>query len=360
MNARFLILTSLITISSLAAQPAEKPMVSIVMPAPATAAASYELPGRTEPIEQATIFTRATGIVKERRYDFGDRVKVGDVLEVIEVPEIDREVESAKARVDQAVSRAKNARMIGDRADDLLKTRAISQEDSEFRITTAETADAALRVAEAELNRVQELRKFAMVTAPFNGTIAARNFDRGDRMRGDSSTAEGWLYKLARLELLHFVISATPDLALRLSKGSEAVVRFNELPGKTFTAKLVRSSGVFDTASGTMRAEYVIDNKDFLLPSGLPGTLALKLPPIENTFTLPNNTLVIRQGKPLVVSVNEGKVAFIDVLPGRNLGPVMEMTSARLTPQSQVIVNPNAMLKEGDAVEGKLVPPATK
>lgn len=340
------------------AQPAEKPVVSVVVPAPATAAASYELPGRTEPIEQATIFTRATGIVKERRYDIGDRVKAGDVLAVIDVPEIDREVESAKAQVDQATSRAKNARMIGERADDLLKTRAISQEDSEFRITTAETADAALRVAEAELNRVQELRKFAIVTAPFNGTIAARNFDRGDRMRGDSSTAEGWLYKLARLESLRFVIGATPDLALRLAKDSEAVVRFNELPGKTFTAKLDRSSGVFDSASGTMRIEYVIDNKDFLLPSGLPGTAALKLPPVENTFTLPNNTLVIRQGKTLVAIANEGKVAFIDVLPGRNLGPVMEMTSARLTPQTQVIVNPNALLKEGDAVDAKPVPAA--
>jgi hypothetical protein len=179
-------------------------------------------------------------------------------------------------------------------------------------------------------------------------------------MRGDSSTVEGWLYKLARLESLRFVISATPDLALRLATDSEAVVRFNELPGKTYTAKLDRRSGVFDTASGTMRVEYVIENKDLLLPSGLPGTAALKLPPMKNTFTLPNNTLVIRQGKPLVAISNEGKVAFIDVLPGRNLGSVMEMTSARLTPQSQVIVNPNAMLKEGDAVEAKPVPVATK
>lgn len=363
MNVRSLIFASLAACSPMPvahADPAEKPVVSVVVPAPATAAASYELPGRTEPIEQATIFTRATGIVKERGFDIGDRVKAGDVLAVIDVPEIDRAVESAKAQVDQAASRAKNARMIGERADDLLKTRAISQEDSEFRITTAETAEAALRVAEAELNRVQEQRKFATVTAPFNGTIAARNFDRGDRMRGDSSTAEGWLYKLARLESLRFVIGATPDLALRLSKGSEAVVRFNELPGKTFTAKLDRSSGVFDSVSGTMRVEYVIDNKDFLLPAGLPGTAALKLPPVENTFTLPNNTLVIRQGKPLVATANEGKVAFIDVLPGRNLGPVMEMTSARLTPQSQVIVNPNAMLKEGDAVDAKPVPPVVK
>lgn len=338
----------------------EKVVVSTVLPVKASAAAAYELPGRTEPIEQATIFTRATGIVKERKFDIGDRVKAGDVLAVIDVPEIDREVESAKAAVDQAESRASNARLIAERADVLLKSRAISQEDSEFRITTAETAEAALRLAKSELRRVEELQKFATVTAPFNGTISARNFDRGDRMRGDASTVEGWLYRLSRIETLRFVIGATPDLALRLNKESEAKVRFNELPGQTFSAKLSRTSNVFDANSGTMRVEFLIENKDFLLPAGLPGTAALKLPPVENTWLLPNNTLVIRQGKPIVATVREGKVAFIDVLPGRNFGTSVEIVSAGLTAETMAIINPNALLKEGDSVTANAAKMGTK
>ena len=329
----------------------EKMSVRTVRPAASTAASAYELPGRTEPVEQATIFTRATGIVRERKFDIGDRVKTGEVLAVIAAPEIDREVEAARAAVEQATSRADNARQVADRASGLLQSRAVSREESEQRIATATEAEAAQRLAKAELARVEELQKFATVTAPFDGTISARNFDRGDRMRGDSSTVEGWLYRLSRINSLRFVISATPDLALRLSQEAQASVRFTELPGRVFTAKLSRTSQVFDAASGTMRAEFLIDNKDLLLPAGLTGMAAFSLPPVGGTYQLPTNTLIVRQGKSMVAIVNDGKVHFLDVLPGKNSGPTLEITSAALTPDAPVIVNPNALLREGDAVE---------
>ncbi len=343
------LLALLAATSPLVAQ--EKTTVRTVLPAASTVVGTYELPGRTEPVEQATIFTRATGIVRERKFDIGDRVKTGEVLALIDTPEIDRQVEAARAAVEQAAARAESARQVAARSTGLLTTRAVSQEESELRVSSATESEAALRLAKAELSRVEELQKFATVTAPFAGTISARNFDRGDRMRGDSSTAEGWLYRLARLDTLRFVISATPDLALRLTNGSEALVRFNELPGQTFKASLSRTSKIFDIASGTMRVEFLIENKDLLLPAGLSGTAGFKLPPAKDTFALPNNTLVVRQGKPLVATVKEGKVNYVEVLPGRNLGTSVQMTSAALTPETAVIVNPNAMLKEGDAVE---------
>ncbi len=329
----------------------EKAKVRTVLPVASTAVGAYELPGRTEPVEQATIFTRATGIVRERKFDIGDRVKTGDILATIDTPEIDREVEAARAAVEQATARADSARQVAARSTGLLNTRAVSQEESELRVSSAAESEAALRLTKANLARVEELQKFATVAAPFDGTISARNFDRGDRMRGDSSTAEGWLYRLARLDSLRFVISATPDLALRLTKDSEAIVRFNELPGQTFPAKFSRSSKIFDTTTGTMRVEFLMDNRNLLLPAGLSGTAGFKLPPVKDTYALPNNTLVIRQGKPLVATVKEGKVTYVEVLPGRNLGPSVEMTSTSLTPETTVIVNPNAMLKEGDPVE---------
>jgi len=336
----------------------EKTTVRTVLPVISTAAGVYELPGRTEPIKQATIFTRATGIVRERKFDIGDRVKTGEILAIIDTPEIDRQSEAARAAVEQAAARAESARQVATRSTGLLTTRAVSQEESELRVSVANETEAALRLAKADLARVEELQKFATVTAPFDGTISARNFDRGDRMRGDSSTAEGWLYRLSRLATLRFVISATPDLALRLTNDSEASVRFNELPGQTFKAKLSRTSKVFDTGSGTMRIEFLIETNDLRLPAGLSGTAAFKLPPGKDTYTLPNNTLVVRQGKPLVATVKSGKVAYVEVLPGKNLGPMVEMTSAALTPETTVIMNPNAMLKEGDAVEPAPAAPA--
>ena len=349
-------LALLATLSPLVAE--EKVIVRTVLPTASTATGSYELPGRTEPIEQATIFTRATGIVRERRFDIGDHVKSGEILAVIDAPEIDRQVEAARASVEQASARAENTRLVAERSTGLLKTRAVSQEESEQRVSSAAENDAALRLAQADLARVEELQKFATVTAPFEATISARNFDRGDRMRGDSSTAEGWLYRLVRINVLRFVISATPDLALRLSESAEASIRFNERPGQPFTAKLARTSKIFDTASGTMRVELLIENPDRLLPAGLSGTATFKLPPAAGTYTLPNNTLILRQGKSLIATVSEGKVTYLEVLPGKNLGSTSEIISAQLTAETAVIVNPNALLKEGDLVEIAAIPTA--
>ncbi len=351
MNAsiRHLIPIYLLATLPLAAQ--EKPTVRTVKPAPATAAGNYEIPGRTEPLESATIFTRATGIVSERKFDIGDAVKAGEVLAVIATPELDQEVIAARATVEQADARAKSSRTFSDRSAGLYASRAVSREESEQRGANADEAEAAMREAKANVSRLEEQQKFGTVTAPFDGIISARNFDRGDRMRGDASTQEGWLYRLVRLDTLRFVVNATPDLAMRLSKESEAKVRFNELPGKIFTAKVSRSSKVFDMANGTMRAELLIENKEMLLPAGLTGTAAFTLQPPAGTFLLPVNTFLVKQGRTMVATVQDGKVHFVDAASGRNTGTSLEVTSAALQPETPVIVNPNALLKEGDAVE---------
>jgi len=329
----------------------DKTPVRTVLPVKSTAPSNLELPGRTEPVESATIFTRATGIVRERLFDIGEHVKAGEALAFIDVPDVDRAVEAALATVDQAHSRAQTARKVGDRAAALLTANAVSKEESETRVSAADESEAALKVAKAELARLEVLQKFATVHAPFDGTISARNFDRGDRMRGDSATSEGWLYKLVRLDALRFVINATPDLALRLTDETAAKVRFSELPGRVFTAKLARTSRIFDTTSGTMRAEFLIANEDMLLPAGLTGLAVFSLPPAPATFIVPANTLILRQGKALVAVVRDGKVSYVDVLPGKNSGVSIEVTSAVLTPDSPVIVNPNALLREGDLVD---------
>ncbi len=326
------------------------PAVRTVAPAQAVSSTAYTVPGRTEPFESARIFTRATGIVKERRFDIGDLVKAGDVLAVIDVPELERAVESAKANVEQAIARAANTRALAERSKHLFSTNAISQEEADQRTSNADVSDAAVRVAKADLARLEEQKNFATVRAPFDGVVAARNFDRGDRVRGDAATAEGWLYYIVRSDMLRFAVYATPDLALRLASDAKAKVRFNEFPGRVFTATVARSSRSFDPAAGTMRLELQIENKDLSLPVGLTGNAYFDLAPATGMFLVPANTLIMRAGQAVLATVQGNKVAFVDVLPGRNLGASIEVTSAALSPSSAVIINPNGMLRAGDTV----------
>lgn len=332
--------------------------VRTVAPKPATARAAFGIPGRTEPVESARIFTRATGIIKERRPDIGDQVKAGDVLAVVEVPDLDRAIEAARAKVEQAEVLAANAKRLASRSATLYGSQAISQEESDQRKADAAAAEAAVRVAQAELSRLEEQRQFATVRAPFDAVVAARNFDRGDRVRGDSATAEGWLYHLVRLDTLRFVVSATPDLALRLQAETNATVRFNDFPGKTFPAALARSSRIFDPATGSMRVELLLENPDLALPAGLTGTATFDVAPRAGTFVVPANTLMLTAGRTALAVVEKGKVAFVDVLTGRNLGATVEVTSATLTADTAVIVNPNALMRAGDAVTIVAIPAA--
>ncbi|OAM88738.1 efflux RND transporter periplasmic adaptor subunit [Termitidicoccus mucosus] len=345
-----------VVLSLLAAVPAlvaqdNRTTVRTVAPSTATASRVYQIPGRTEPYEAVSVYTRATGIVRERKFDIGDMVRAGDVLATVDAPEIDRAVESARAAVDQAIAREKNARVLAGRSTNLLGARAISLEESEQRTTTATETEAAVRAARAELARLEELQKFATVRAPFDAVVSARNFDRGDHVRGDAAATDGWLYRVARIDRLRFAINASPDIALRLAVGAEATVRFNEMPGRVFTAQVARFSRVFDTASGTMRVELLLENPDFILPAGLTGTAAFELAPSPGTFVVPTNTLVVDRGRTTIAVVNGGRVAFSEVRPGRNLGPSIEVTSGALAADTAVIVNPNAMLRAGDPVD---------
>ncbi|WP_438483051.1 efflux RND transporter periplasmic adaptor subunit [Oleiharenicola lentus] len=331
--------------------------VRTVAPKKVSEAAAYTIPGRTEPFEAARVFTRATGIISERTLDIGDIVKAGDVLAVVSAPDLDRAVEAARASVEQAQVRAANSKNLADRSTSLLDARAVSKEESDQRVSDAAAGSAAVRVAQAELARLEEQQKFATVRAPFDAVIAARNFDRGDRVRGDSATSEGWLFHLVKIDKLRFTVFAAPDLALRLTAESSAQVRFGEFPGRIFSAKVARSSRIFDPISGTMRVELIIENPDLTLPAGLTGNATFNVVPSAGTFLVPTNTVLTQAGQTRIAVVKDGKIALIDVALGRNLGAQVEVTSATLAPDAAVIINPNSLLRSGDAVT--IAPPAT-
>ena len=335
-------------VAALSAQ--EIPQVRTVTAKPVTSAAVYEIPGRTEPIESATIFTRATGVIRERRFEIGQVAKAGDVLALIDAPEIDRAVDAARANVEQAIARAANAQGLSNRSSRLFRDSAVSEEELQQRQTGAVESEAGVRVARAELARLEEQQRFSTVRAPFDAVISARNLDRGDLTRGDAAPENGWLYRLNRLDTLRFVVSASPDLALRLDANQEGVVRFAEFPGRDFQARVAHTSRLFETSSGTMRVELLLENADLTLPAGLTGQATFQVKPATGAYLVPNNALILRAGKNLVTTIAEGKARLIEVQTGRNLGRDVEVTSSRFTGPFEVILNPNAMLRDGDPV----------
>ncbi len=325
----------------------------------ATAPLDVALPARTAPAEESHIYSRATGIVRARPVDIGDQVKKGDILAEIDAPEVGFQLEGAKASLMQAEARLSLARNELARARTLAPTRAIALEDIESRESTLREAEAEAAIAKAEISRLESVREFQTIRAPFPGIIAKRQVDRGDHVRGDQSSEEQWLYHLVRLDELRVEVDATAELALKVNLGEKAELTFPDLPGKTITAEVRRRTGVIDAASGTMRLELVLPNPDLALPAGLSGNARFSLPARPGTTLIPVNTLLNREGRAFVLRAVDGKVTATPIVPGRNLGPVLEVLSG-LTPGDLVITSPNSLLREGDPVVVKESAPQGK
>jgi len=332
---------------------AEPKPVRIVHPEPLRDTGTITLTGRTAPAEQAVVASRASGVAEKRLVDIGDKVAAGDVLLLIEAPEVDQELARAKATVEQTRARLDLARVNAGRAETLVKQGHVSEQQRDERTANERVAVADLTAAEAEVHRLTEVKGFLTLRAPFAGTIVARAVERGDRVAASDSQPSAPLFRIARLDELRVELDIPQTDALKVRIGNAAKVTFAELPGETFSAKLVRRAGLIDQASSTMRAELTMPNPDERIPAGLTGLVILDISRDRVPVTVPANTLVTRDGRQKVavaeLADGEAKVAFRGVSVGRDFGERVEIV-AGLGTEDRVILSPNALLREGDPV----------
>lgn len=342
---------------ALAAEPTGAPKkpalrsVRVVRPEPAPGASTLTLSGRTAPAEQALVSSRASGIVAERHVDIGDRVKAGDVLVTIEAPEVEQELLRARASVDQTKAKQELARVNLQRAESLVGEGHVSVQTVDERRANKMTADADLAAAFAEVKRLEEVRSFQTVRAPFAGTIVARQVERGDKVSADTSQQGSYLLRIARLNELRVEIDIPQSSSLLVKPGAKADVIFAELPGEKLSAQVVRTAGLIEQASNTMRAELLMPNPDLRVPAGLNGQVVIAIPQSNTAVTVPTNTLLTRDGRQMVALADaQNRVVLKAVSVARDLGERVVIISG-LTVDDRVIVSPNALLRAGDEVE---------
>ena len=336
-----------------AGQPREAPplkTVRVVHPEPLHEQGTIALTGRTAPAEQAIVASRASGVASKRLVDIGDEVKAGDVLLVIDAPEVEHELARARATVQQTRARLDLARVTAGRAEQLVKQGHVSEQQRDERTANERVAEADLAAAEAEVKRLVEVQGFLTVRAPFAGTVVARSVERGDRISASDAQPSAPLFRIARLDELRVELDVPQTDALKVRIGNAARITFVELPGESFAARVVRSAGVIDQASSTMRAELVMPNPHERIPAGLTGTVTLDVARDRSPVTVPTNTLVTRDGRQKVAVIeDEDQVTFRPVTVGRDFGERIEVV-AGLDPEDRVILSPNALLREGDTV----------
>lgn len=320
------------------------PTVAVVSPKPGQAGTSLALSAEIKPWVEAPIYARASGYLKRRLVDIGSHVEEGQLLAEIDTPELNQELERARAQLAQAEASLGLAKITAARWAGLLKTASVSEQEAaekqaDFKLKTA-LADS----ARAEVRRLEKLQSFSRVTAPFAGTITLRNVDSGDLIVAAGSKE---IFHLVQTQKLRVFVQVPQAMARSIGSGQSAEVILPEAPGRTFPARVIRTAGVIAADSRTLLVELEVDNAGGEILAGSYAQVRFSEAKREATLTLPSNTLLFRAEGPQVgVVLPDGKVELRSVKLGRDFGQTTEVL-AGVGSQDRVIVKPSDSLASG-------------
>jgi RND family efflux transporter MFP subunit len=326
------------------------PIVNVVSPKPGAPTEELVLPGNTLPFTDTPIYARTNGYLKKWYFDMGAHVKQGDLLADIETPEIDQQLRQASADLETAHANLHLAETTAERWQVLLKTDSVSKQETDEKLGDLRAKKAVVESQSSNVRRLQELKAFQKVYAPFDGIITARNTDLGALIDAGANSSARPLFRLAAIGTLRVYV-AVPEVYSRAAlPGSPAMLTLDEFPGRSFAGKLVRTANAIDPASHTLLMEVSVDNPSGQLLPGAYVAVHLKLPKQIHSLIVPSNTLLFRSEGLSVGVVRDGKAVLVPVKIGRDYGATVEIV-AGLQPSDAVILDPSDSLTSGTPVQ---------
>ncbi|WP_019904762.1 efflux RND transporter periplasmic adaptor subunit [Methylobacterium sp. 77] len=343
----------------------------------ATQPIEVTLPGQTDAFARAALFARATGYIAERRVDIGSRVKQGDILLRIAAPDLDQQLAQAeaqvgqldaqllqaKASVDQAKANVNLANVTNSRTSTLAVQGWASKQNADnsqasvlSQGATLASAEAGVKVAEANIkaqratvDRLKALTGFKDVTAPFDGVITSRSVDIGDLVHADGTGTA--LLSMDRDDILRVVVNVPQNLAVGVRPGVTATIKVPQMPDRTFSGEVERSSVALLTSSRTLTTQVDVPNRDGLLRPGLYVYVTLNVPRTGQNVVIPAEGLVFNQrGTQVAISRDDGTVEWRGIHIKRDLGTTIEIDQG-LDGGEQIVLSPPVDLRDGQKME---------
>jgi membrane fusion protein (multidrug efflux system) len=338
------------------------PTVRLVQAEPGPSEQPLLLPGNVAAFNISPLFARASGYVTAWHSDIGAHVKKGDVLVTISAPDLDQQLEQAKAQlvqlqaaVEQAQATADLGQVTNGRTARLVALGWSTLEQGDTDRLTAASRTAALAVAkanvtaqEAAVNRLQELTGFEQIRAPFDGVVTARNVNIGDLLNAGGTSGRA-LYQVADIHRMRIFVNVPQAFLGDLKPGVKATLR---LPGQqeTFEAELSSTSNSLEENSRTALIELQADNPDGKLWPGAFTEVQFHIPSDSSTLRIPSTALIFGANGMRVAAVDvNNKVVLKPVRLGRDLGNHVEIQSG-LSLTDKLIDNPQESIEAGAVV----------
>jgi RND family efflux transporter MFP subunit len=283
--------------------------------------------------------------------DIGAQVMQGQLLAVIETPEVDQQVEQSLSNLNTAKANLALAEITKNRYETLLKAHAVSQQDVDNAVGTYNANKAIVEASQANVKQLQALQSFEKIYAPFDGVVTARNTDIGDLINsGSSGGVKTDLFHIAQPGKLRVYVNVPEEYSQGIKTGMTAELALAEFPGRRFQGKMVRTADAINMTTRTLLIDIDVDNPTGTLLTGSYAEVHLKVPTQASTYLLPVNALIFRSEGLQVGIVKDGKVALTTVTPGHDFGNKIEVVSG-LKANDQVIINPPDSIVSGQVVQ---------
>ena len=324
------------------------PVVAVTLPERGFPQEEIALPGTMMAFVDAPIFARTNGYLRKWYADIGTHVRAGQLLAEIDAPEVEQQLLQARAELGTADANAKLAQTTAERYRDLIKSESVAQQDLDNANGNLEARQAAVESARANVKRLEQLKAFTRIDAPFDGVVTARNTDVGALIDSGSTARE--LFHIADTRRLRVFVNV-PEVYSRVARpGLKADLTLKEFPDRRFTGTLARTAQSIDVVSRTLLTEIDVDNsKGDLLP-GSYCEAHLKLPNATTTLKLPASAIIFKTDS-LQAAVVDGahRVTLKTIVLGRDFGNTVEVVSG-LDEHDSVITNPPDSIASGQVV----------
>jgi membrane fusion protein (multidrug efflux system) len=297
------------------------------------------LPGELNPYQSVAIYPRVTGFVKTVRVDRGSRVRPGDVIALLEAPELLAQRAEAQSKLQAAEAQLGAVRSKADAdtstyerlkaasaipgvvaGNDLL----LAEKTVDANRSQVVAAEQNVEAARQALNAIRDMEGYLRVTAPFDGVVTERNIHPG-ALVGPSSGATTPMVRVVEHARLRLVVPVPEAYTARVTTGTEMPFAVSAYPGHTFTGTVARIAQAIDVSTRTMAVELDVANKDGRLA---PGTFCQVQWPVRRpdpSLLVPNESVATTTDRTFVVRIRNGQTEWVDVKTGLASGPLVEV-----------------------------------
>jgi len=352
--------------ATLAAQRDAVPVVRTELLKAVNTPREVELPGSTQAFDTATLYARATGYIGKRNVDIGSRVRKGDVLAVIDAPDLDQQLAQARAELAQlkasVVQAQANVKVAYDKAWRSGQTAkdgwtAQQQADVDRDSLTADMAAVAVANAnalaqEAQVTRLEQLTSFERVVAPFDGVITSRQVDVGSLVTANENSGTP-MFSIAHTDVLRVQIYVPQDDYFGMKDGDEAEVTVPELPGRVFHGRLARNARALQPDTRTVLAEVDVENKDEALAPGVYTIVHLHEPRQYPVISVPSEAVILGEDGPRAAVYEDGTIHLRRLDIAADNGATVQVRGG-LRAGERLILNPP--IGATDGMSGTTVP----